>query len=38
MLKTKRYILKWRDKRKANEKEDKEAEGDEKGSWKYHMI
>ena len=38
MLKTKRYILKWRDKRKANEEEDKEAEGDEKGSWKYHMI
>lgn len=32
MLKTKRYILKWRDKRKANEEEDKEAEGDEKGS------
>lgn len=38
MLKTKRYILKWRDKRKANEEEDKEEEGDEKGSWKYHMI
>ena len=38
MLKTKRYILKWRDKRKANEEEDKEAEGDEKGSWKYNMI